>query len=284
MVTAVTPNVAMTTAVSAVLGEFRPRHPLVQCQTNIVVAGFTANVLLAAGASPAMVDDAEETAGFTPAADGLLINVGTLSPGRVAAFGVAARAAAGVTPWVLDPVGAGASAVRTRVARDLLSQGPTAVRGNASEVLALIDPDDPALAGFGGGPGGRGVDSGVDSAAALGAAVALARRHRCVVAVSGVVDLITDGVSVVEVHGGHPLMTVVTGVGCALGALVAAFLPVAGTPLIAAVAATALLDAAGSRAAVHARGPGSFAVALLDQLAVLDPAAVAAATTIVVRR
>ncbi len=274
----------MTTEVSAALGELRTRCPLVQCQTNIVVAGFTANVLLAAGASPAMVDDPEETAGFTPAADGLLINVGTLSRGRVAAFGVAVRAAAGVTPWVLDPVGAGALAVRTRVARDLLSHGPTVVRGNASEVLGLIDRDDPALTGFGDGPAGRGVDSGVDSGAALGAAVALARRHRCVVAVSGVVDLITDGASVVEVHGGHQLMTVVTGVGCALGALVAAFLPVAGTPLIAAVAATALLDAAGSRAAALAGGPGSFAVALLDQLALVDEAGVSAATTVAVRR
>jgi len=281
---AVSPDLSVTAEVSAALGGLRGRRPLVQCQTNIVVAGFTANVLLAAGASPAMVDDPEETAGFTPAADGLLINLGTLSRGRVAAFGVAARAAAGVTPWVLDPVGAGALAVRTGVARDLLSQGPAVVRANASEVLGLIDPDDPQLGGLLDGPPGRGVDSGVGSEAALSAAVALARRHRCVVAVSGVVDLVTDGVTVVEVHGGHVLMTAVTGVGCALGALMAALLPVAGTPLVAAVAATALLDAAGSRAAVAAAGPGSFAVGLVDQLATVDPAGVAAAVTVAVRR
>jgi hydroxyethylthiazole kinase len=136
------------------------------------------------------------------------------------------------------------------------------VRGNASEILALA----------GASGGGKGVDSTADSADALPRARELAARSGAVVAVSGVVDYITDGETTLAVPGGHVLMTKVTGVGCALGALMAAFLAVSTSPLEAAASASAVLAAAAERAARNARGPGSFAVALLDQLWLLGAA------------
>lgn len=227
--------------------------------TNKVVIGFTANVLLAAGAAPAMVEDAEEAAEFAAAADALLINVGTLSRDQAKAMAAAAESArAAGTPWVLDPVAVGGLRFRTSVAVDLLAAEPTVIRGNASEILSLAGAD---------GAAGRGVESLAESADAVDAARTLASAHHCVVAVSGVVDYVTDGQTVYAVPGGDPLMTKVTGVGCALGALIAAYCAVADSPVRAAVSASAVLANAGSAAAKTASGPGSFAVQLLDALA-----------------
>jgi hydroxyethylthiazole kinase len=235
--------------------------PLVHCLTNIVVAGFTANVLLAIGASPAMVENAEESGEFAAVASSVLINLGTLSAERERAMRAAAAAAhASGTPWVLDPVAVGALAHRTAVAKELLGSHPTVVRGNGSEVMSL--------AGVG-GAAGKGVDSAAGSADALDAARWLARSAGCVVAVSGATDFVTDGTEVVAVPGGHPLMTKVTGVGCALGAVMAGCCAVDPRPLVAAVTASAVLAAAGERASVGDPGPGTFAVRLLDALAEL---------------
>jgi len=222
---------------------------------------FTADVLLAAGASPAMVENEQESAEFAAAADALLVNLGTLSAERARAMRAAtASAQAAGTPWVLDPVAVGPLAFRTRLAADLLEQGPAVVRGNPSEVLSLA-----GAAGT-----GRGVDSTANSQDAMQAAHELAARTGCVVAVSGAVDYITDGATVLQVRTGHPLMTRVTGVGCALGALVAACCAVEESALVAATAATTVLTVAGEVAAATSTGPGSFAVALLDTLAALD--------------
>ncbi|MBX5440258.1 MAG: hydroxyethylthiazole kinase [Solirubrobacteraceae bacterium] len=247
-------------AVAADLRALRERAPLTHCLTNVVVTNVTANVLLAAGAAPAMVPAVEEAGPFAQAADALLVNVGTVTAADAAAMraAVAAAGEAG-TPWVLDPVAVGALPLRTGLARELAARRPAVVRGNGSEILALA----------GAAGGGRGVDSTVGSEAALDAARGLAAETGAVVAVSGAVDRITDGERVVEVPGGHVLLTRVTGAGCALGALMAAFLAVSATPLDAAVAASAVMKAAGERAAAGARGPGSFAVALLDELALL---------------
>lgn len=249
-----------------VLDQVRARGPLVHCMTNTVVAGFTANVLLAVGASPAMVDDAEESAEFAAIADAVLVNLGTLSPDGVSAMrlGAAAAAAAG-TPWVLDPVAVGALAYRTTLAGQLMAHRPAVVRGNPSEVLSL--------AGVA-GSGGRGVDSAAGPGAAARPAADLAARHGLVVAVSGAVDHITDGTTGVEVRTGHEWMTKVTGVGCALGALVAACCAVEDSPLVAASAATAVLTVAAEVAAERSAGPGSFAVGLVDALHGLDAATV----------
>ena len=242
----------------------RTANPLVHCLTNTVVQTLTANALLAVGAAPAMVDAPEEAADFAAIASAVLVNVGTVHQRTARAMLLAAAAARDAgTPWVLDPVAVGALAYRTGLAAELADLRPAVVRGNASEVLALA----------GAGAGGRGVDStaGADEAAA--AAAALAARTGGVVAVSGEVDLITDGRRTVRVGGGHPLLTRTTGAGCALGALVAAYLAVCDDRLTAAVAAHAHVATAAEAAAARAAGPGSFAPAWLDALDAVDGAA-----------
>jgi hydroxyethylthiazole kinase len=214
-----------------------------------------------------MVENEEGSAEFAGVADGLLVNLGTLSGERARAMRAATAAASRQgRRWVLDPVAVGAMSFRTGLAADLLGHAPAVVRGNSSEVLSLA----------GATGGGRGVDSTVDSDAALDTARDLASRTGAVVAVSGVVDYVTDGQDVVEVHTGHELMTRVTGVGCALGAIVAACLAVEESALLAACAATSILTVAAEVAAESSSGPGSFALGLLDQLAALDPATVVA--------
>lgn len=247
--------------VAAAVVTMRQRKPLVQCLTNIVVANFTANVLLAAGAVPAMVDNPEESGLFTGAADGVLVNTGTPYPDTARAM-VAAAGAAGAngTCWVLDPVAAGLP-WRTSIAKDCLSAGrPTIIRANASEVLALS----------GAGAAGRGPDASDPVEAALPAARALQREHGCVVAVSGAVDHLIDADRHVTISSGHEWMTLVTGVGCSLGALMAAFGGCVEDPLVAAAAATAMLCVAAERAAGAAAGPGAFASGLLDQLYLVE--------------
>lgn len=244
------------------LQKMRDANPLVQCLTNIVVAGFTANVLLAAGASPAMVDNAQEAAGFAAIANAVLVNTGTPYPQTAEAMVLAAQAASEKGhPWVLDPVAAGLP-WRTSIARQTLAVGsPTIIRGNASEIIALA----------GASSGGRGADTTDSVEMALPAAKQLAAKYGCAVAISGAVDYITDANRVVTVANGHGWMTKVTGVGCALGALMAAFTAVVRDPLTAAVAATAQLCVAADHAVARTQAPGSFAVELIDQLYLITP-------------
>ncbi len=239
------------------LAALRAAHPLVQCITNAVVTNVTANALLALGAAPAMCDIPGEAGVFARVAGGVLVNLGTPTSEQRDA---AREAVTAGTPWVLDPVAVGVLPVRTRLAADLLAHGPSIVRGNASEVLALA----------GAGTGGRGVDATDGPDAARAAAIAIARRTGAVVAVSGAVDLLTDGTDVVRVHGGDALLTRMTGGGCSLGATMAAFLAVC-DPLAAAVAASVVHAVASERAAAVADGPGSFAVAFLDALSGVAP-------------
>src|SRR5699024_9181405 len=162
----------------------REAAPLVQCMTNAVVMNFTANVLLACGCSPAMVDIPEEGGLFTEAASALLINLGTpYAEQREAMLESAPIATRTDTPWVLDPVAVGALPVRTRLASALLAYRPTTIRGNPSEIMALA----------GAGAGGRGTDSSDRAEAALPAAHDLATRYGSVVAISGPTDIVTDG-------------------------------------------------------------------------------------------
>jgi len=248
------------------LRSLRERAPLVQCLTNIVVANFTANVLLAAGCAPAIVDNAQEAEGFAAISAGVLVNLGTPYQETAQAMRAAVRGAHGAgVPWVLDPVAAGAVLWRTSIALELLAGlPPTIVRGNGSEILALA-----------GGSGGKGVESTAGADQAVEVAALLARERHTVVAVSGAVDQITDGVRLVRIANGHPHLTRVTGAGCALGALMAGFAGVTDDALLAAAAATALLTVAADEAARASHGPGSFAVALIDQLHLLTPEALA---------
>lgn len=239
------------------LQALRDAAPLTHCLTNAVVTGFSANALLALGASPAMVDIEGEAGLFAGVADGVLVNLGTPTPEQRASAREIVRA---TRRWVLDPVAVGALPVRTALAAELLEHRPAVIRGNASEIAAVA----------GSGGGGRGVDSTDDPESVSGVAVELAQRTGAVVAVSGPVDLITDGSRVVRVPGGDVLLTRVTGGGCALGATMAAFLGVT-APLSAAVAASLVHARAAELAASVSSGPGSFAAAFIDALAAVRP-------------
>ncbi|HMO05295.1 MAG TPA: hydroxyethylthiazole kinase [Kiritimatiellia bacterium] len=240
----------------------RKRSPLVHNITNYVVMNTTANALLALGASPVMAHAVEEVAdmvGLTRAVGGaLVINIGTLSAAWVDAMEKAMRAAAGAgVPIVLDPVGAGATPLRTAACARLLDAAPVAViRGNASEILAVAGEAARA----------RGVDSAHGTDAALAVARGLARQRGCVVSVSGAVDLVTDGSRVIEVRQGVPMMTRVTGLGCTASALTGAFVAVNGDRLAAAAHAMAVMGMAGEIAAEGAEGPGSLQVRFIDAL------------------
>lgn len=244
------------------LARMRAATPLVHLLTNEVVQEISANVLLAAGASPAMIVAEEEAAVFAAISGALLVNVGTLYPARLTVMrqAVAAANQAGV-PWTLDPVAVGVLDYRTQACRDFLASKPAAIRGNASEILVL--------AGVAGG--GRGVDSTAGSDAAQSAAEQLARSTGAVVAVTGETDFITDGNSTWATPWGHPIMTRVVGTGCALSALVAAFTAQAPNRLNAVAAACAVAGLCGKRAAASSRGPGSFKADFLDALYQLTP-------------
>ncbi len=243
------------------LRTMRETAPLVHNITNYVAMNVMANVLLAAGASPAMVHAREEAAEFAGLASALTVNIGTADP----EWGAAMLEAAAVMaergrPWVLDPVGVAATAFRRDLCARLVAARPTVVRGNASEVLTL--------AGLGGAA--RGVDAGDTVEAAEAAARELAGRTGGVVAVTGPVDFVTDGARAVRIAGGHPLMARVTVMGCSLTGVVAAFCADQ-PPLEATAAALAYYGLAGARAGATAAGPGSFQVAFLDALAAVTP-------------
>jgi hydroxyethylthiazole kinase len=248
--------------ISDELFRLRATNPLVHLLTNEVVQEISANVLLAIGASPAMIVAEEEAAAFTAISGALLVNVGTLYPARLSAMKQAVVSAnqAGV-PWTLDPVAVGVLDYRTQACREFLACRPAAIRGNASEILAL--------AGFAGS--GRGVDSTAGSDAACSAAEQLARATGAVVGVTGETDFITDGTTTWATPWGHPIMTRVVGTGCALSALVAAFTAQASNRLNAVAAACAVAGLCGERAAASSRGPGSFKANFLDALYLLSP-------------
>lgn len=246
------------------LARVREIAPLVHNITNYVVMNNTANALLAVGASPAMVHAVEEVEEFTAISRALVINIGTLSPPWVEAMHRAVRRTRSAEiPWVLDPVGAGATTYRTQVAVQLARLGPAAIRGNASEIMVLAG----AVAA-----GGKGVDSTHSTDAALAPARSLARETGALVAMTGTVDYVTDGARVVAIGNGHPMMARVTGLGCTATALVGAFMGANEDAFGATVAALAALGVAGELAAEQSRGPGSLQVQLLDALYGLDQA------------
>nr|WP_246387293.1 hydroxyethylthiazole kinase [Gluconacetobacter sacchari] len=251
-------------AVATTLERVRAATPLVHNITNIVAANSTANALLALGASPAMVDAEEEVEPFAAIAAALVVNIGTVTAPQAAAIARATRAArAAGTPWILDPVAVGALAFRARVALDSLAHAPRAIRGNASEILALAHLHGGNAAPP---PAGRGVDSLETAEQALSAARGLARATGACVVISGATDHITDGRRVATVANGHPMMTRVTGLGCTATALAGACLAVEPDAMAACAHAMVLIGLAGERAARHAAGPGSLQVGLLDQL------------------
>ncbi len=259
---------------AAILREIRARQPLVHNITNYVVMNNTANALLALGASPAMAHANEEVAEFVVLAQALVINIGTLSPAWVKAMEAAARTASvRGTPWVLDPVGAGATAYRTQTADALSRLHPTCIRGNASEIMAMLGTA---------GVKTKGVESTRGSADAVTPARELAQATGAVVAVTGATDYVTDGTRLIALANGHPLMARVTGLGCTATALVAAALAVEKDRVAAVAAGLSFLAIAGEIAAEKSPGPGSLQLHLLDALYQLDAATIRARLKIVV--
>lgn len=256
------PGLALTT--------MRETAPLVQCITNYVAMNAMANVLLAVGASPAMVHAREEAPEFAGIASALTVNIGTLSASWVQSMEATAQAArAAGRPWVLDPVAAGATAFRRQTCAALLAQEPSVIRGNASEILALA----------GTAAAGKGADAADEVSAAEEAARALSRESGAVVAVTGAVDFVTDGNRAARVENGHGMMPRVTALGCALTGVVGAFV-VGQDRFEATVAALACYGLAGEIAADGAAGPGSFQVRFIDALYGLTPEALSAGARI----
>jgi hydroxyethylthiazole kinase len=245
-------------AVYSALEDLRTRRPLVHNITNYVAMSVSANVLLVLGASPAMVHAAEEVEDFVAISDCLAVNIGTLSlPWLAAMHAAIVRARALGKPWVLDPVGCGATAYRTQVSAGL---APSVIRGNASEILSLAGQV---------GAAGKGVDSSARAEGATGAAALLAQRVGCVVAVTGATDYVSDGASCMAIHAGDALMPLSTALGCSLSAVTAAFAAVR-PPREAAIAALAVFGAAGAVAAQNCRGPGHLPAEICDTLHRMD--------------
>jgi len=240
------------------LKKVREKKPLVHNITNYVVMNYTANALLACGASPVMAHATEEVEEMVSLAGALVLNIGTLTPQWVEAMLRAGRKANALkVPIVLDPVGSGATLLRTdsakRLTRELSIQ---VVRGNASEVLSLAKKDART----------KGVDSIHSVEEAQEAAIALAGDLKTTLAITGRVDLITDGKRICKVHNGHEMMGRVTGTGCTATVMIGAFLAVDPDPVEATTTALAYFGLAGEKAATQTENPGSYQIALLDAL------------------
>jgi len=243
-----------------ILREVRRRKPLVHHITNFVVMNSTANATLAVGASPIMAHAHEEMEAMAAFADALNLNIGTLTPYWVDSMILAGKAAGkrGI-PIILDPVGSGATPLRTEAARRILEEVPvTVIRGNASEVMSLLSVAKDVRI--------RGVDSLETVDAVRDGAHALARELKKVIAVTGEIDFITNGEKAIEGHNGHPMFGLVTGTGCAATTVISCFCAVEPDPLVATACALGYYGLAGEEAARASKGPGSFQVALYDAL------------------
>jgi hydroxyethylthiazole kinase len=255
------------------LENVQEKTPLVHNITNYVTVNDCANILLACGASPIMADDMGEAADITSICNALNINIGTLNKNTIPSM-----LAAGVKsntlghPVLLDPVGAGASKLRTETALNLLKEIHfTVIRGNVSEIKTLVT--------------GSGATKGVDANAVdmvteanLGQAVAwvkdFAAKMGCVVAVTGAIDIVADAKKAYVIRNGHPIMSRITGSGCMLSSMMTAYLAAnPDTPLEAAAASVCAMGLAGEMAAIRMKqgdGNGSFRTYLLDAIYNLD--------------
>lgn len=250
--------------IAGLLEKVRSENPLVHNITNVVVTNFTANGLLALGASPVMAYAHEEVADMAGMAGSLVLNIGTLRPEVVESMLLAGSAANkhGV-PVILDPVGAVATAYRTETARRLMQELEISIiRGNAAEI-ANVAGETWSI---------RGVDAGESDGDVIELAESAAQKLNTIVALTGKEDVITDGKSTFVVRNGHPILTKVTGTGCLLTSVIGAFTAVEKELLKAATAALVIYGVAAEAAADKSAmlGPGSFQVELLNQLYLLD--------------
>lgn len=261
------------------IAQLRVTNPLIHNITNIVVANYAANGLLAIGASPIMADAEEEMAELAHISSALAINIGTLDTAKVRAMLQAGKAANTANiPTVLDPVGVGATQFRKTVTAELLQNVRfTAIRGNAGELAHLAGVEWQA----------KGVDAGQgDNIDVADIALRVAQKYNCVAAVSGEIDYISDGKQIIEIHNGTALFPKITGSGCLLGAFIAAFLAQdTQNPLSAVTYACTAYAVAGELAASTLKPTqhGQFYTAFLDQLAQIDDATVSQYAKIVTR-
>ena len=234
-----------------ILARLRARQPRVHCITNSVAQNYTANMLLAAGAVPSMTTDPAEIREFVASADALLVNLGTLDAKRQAAINAALEEAAGRLPWVLDPVFVDRALSRATFALELAARRPNVMRLNDAEFSALAE-EQPAPATL----------------------ERYARERGTVVGLTGDPDIVTDGTRTAAIRNGDPQMALVTAMGCAASALVAACLAVEPDAWQATAAGLILVGVAGELAAARAHGPGTLAVGIIDQLHRLDQRAI----------
>ena len=236
----------------------RTQSPLVHNITNFVVMNNTANALLAIGASPIMAHAHAEVQDMTGICQALVINIGTLDQYWVQSMLLAAQHAQKLNkPWILDPVGAGATPYRDSTLSELLSYKPTVIRGNASEILALARANTTPT---------KGVDSTAESNEAIEAAKQIAAEYDTLVCISGKTDIIVSKDKLIYLDNGHALMTRVTGLGCSATAIIGAFIAVIEDKTEALTAAMALFGICGELAAKKSKGPGTLQVLLLDKL------------------
>jgi hydroxyethylthiazole kinase len=245
------------------LDELRAKNPIVHCITNHVVSNFQANGLLAAGASPIMGEAPEEAAELAALSNALSLNIGTLNAMSLQSMIIAGKTAndRGI-PVVLDPVGVGATRFRTDAVAKILSEVKISVlRCNAGELAAIAGAEWQA----------KGVDAGDGQADIGGLASGLAARLGATVAVTGKVDIVTDGARFAEIPFGDAIMASVTGTGCLLSGVVAAFLAIKPEDSFAsAVAALQYYAIAGEKTGVYAKLPGDFQTAFLNELAAIE--------------
>lgn len=256
----------------ASLQALRDNKPLVVNITNYVVMNNTANALLAVGASPIMAHSAQEMAQMMSFAGSLVINIGTLDSVWIPRmlFAVEQANINGKTV-VLDPVGCGASTLRTEVSRQIAEQADKLIiRGNASEVIALAGDNAQS----------KGVDALDSSESAVNAAKYLVETYKANVVISGKTDFVVTADAIYQLNNGHEMMPFVTGMGCSHSALTGAF---AAIGEITGVAATAILGVAGEIAAEKSAGPGSLQMNLLDVLYQLDAETLLARLKLVAR-
>lgn len=256
----------ITNNVSMYVHELRNKAPLVHNITNYVTVNDVANALLAIGASPIMADDIDETADITAISSALVINIGTLNKRTIASMIESGKKANALgIPVVLDPVGAGASKLRNDTIKEILEEVKiTVLRGNLSEVSFVAGLEVST----------KGVDSSEADEKNDNVAVAktVAKKLNCVVAITGAIDVISDGEKVVKISNGHKMLSKVTGTGCMTTALIGAFAGAGTDYFTAAVGGVASMGIAGEIAFEKAGdlGTGSFHIAIIDALSNID--------------
>lgn len=254
----------------------RRKSPLVHNITNYVTVNDCANMLLACGGSPIMADELEEAADITAVCGGLVINIGTLNRRTIPAMYAAGKRANELGhPAVLDPVGAGASELRTDTALALMKEVKFAViRGNISEIRTLACGSG-TTKGVDADAADRVTDDNLDETVSL--ARGLARRTGAVVVITGAIDVVANGERAFCIRNGHPMMSAVTGTGCQLSALTAAFVTAnSGQTLEAAAAAVCAMGLCGEIAhkrLTEADGNASYRNYIIDAMYRLTPAA-----------